>query len=46
LTKLSKEEDWLLEGEGETATHKEYEQRFGDLNKVFTSFKSRKSEYE
>ena len=45
LNKLSKEEDWLLEGEGETATHKEYESRFGDLNKILNTFKSRKSEH-
>ena len=45
LNRLSKEEDWLLEGEGDTATYKEYEQRFGELNKIITAFKSRKTEH-
>lgn len=45
LIRLSKEEDWLLEGEGDTASHKEYESRFGDLNKIMSQFRNRKSEH-
>lgn len=45
LNRLSKEEDWLLEGEGDTASYKEYENRFGELNKIMNTFKSRKQEH-
>ena len=34
-----------MEGEGDTATHKEYESRYGELNKVMNTFKNRKSEH-
>lgn len=42
INRLSQEEDWLLEGEGDQATHKEYEARFSELSKLLTTFMSRK----
>lgn len=45
LTKLSEHEEWLLEGEGDTASHTEYEKRFKELNKQLTTYKTRKSEH-
>jgi hypothetical protein len=44
-TRLMKEEDWLLEGEGEHASYQEYNKRYSDLNSKLQSFKTRKSEH-
>ena len=44
-SKLMKEEDWLLEGEGEHASYSEYNKRYTDLNNKFSAYKSRKTEH-
>ena len=45
LTTIAKEEEWLIEGEGDTANLTEYQLRHGDLNRKFNTYKSRKSEH-
>lgn len=45
MTQLYKEEEWLLDGEGEHASYSEYNKRFQDLNNKFQSFKNIKNEY-
>lgn len=45
LTKLSTEEEWLLDGEGEHAHYAEYLRKYSDLKKGYDSLKSKKSEY-
>lgn len=45
ITKLGQEEEWLVDGEGDSANATEYQKRYFDLNSKLTQFKSRKSEY-
>lgn len=45
LAKLQASEDWLLDGEGETATYVEYNQKHAELNEIFTKLKVRKEEH-
>lgn len=44
LKKLLDSEDWLIEGEGEHASHVEYNKRFSEFNKEYSQFKLRKNE--
>ena len=46
LEELRQEEDWLLEGEGEYATHVEYADKHRGLDKKYKQYKWRKEEYE
>ncbi len=46
LSKLSEEEEWLLDGEGEHASYSEYNQRHFELKKKYEQLKSRKFEFE
>lgn len=43
---LQENEDWLLEGEGETASYVEYNEKYQELNKKFKQYKMRKEENE
>ena len=45
MTRLSQEEDWLLEGEGDKASHQEYSKRYNELNSKLQNYKSRKTEH-
>ena len=38
-------EEWLLDGEGDTASLSEYLERFKQLNKTYSGYKFRKDEY-
>ena len=40
-----KEEEWLVEGDGDHANMTEFIGRFYDINSKLTQFKNRKNEY-
>jgi hypothetical protein len=46
LSLLSSSEDWLLDGEGESATFVEYNKKHGELNDLFRQLKVRKDEHK
>ena len=45
LSQLSAAEEWLLDGEGETASYVEYMEKFQALNGIYQQLKTRKEEH-